>query len=323
MCGICGIKRLANTPIDPDIVELLIVNNENRGIEAAGVALQQANGDIHVYKQDLHPYQFVGSREYKDFIQKYLKPTTVAAIGHTRKVTKGSPRVNKNNHPMFAGKTAVVHNGVIINDDKMFADLHLERQAETDSDIFRAILDKEGFTRKAANLLNRLNGNGAFAAFHPDYPGQMLIGRSGNPIEFMATPDYLMFSSETGPLYKAVRPYKEVWGIFMREMTPTEYYMIPMHDDSVWLLRNTVNGADISESLVEWHQELHIAPDHWQPHKYDCHAQYYGNRVKFYEDKPAEIVMCPKCDNYIELSKPAKLSELKNWKCKGCGTRLG
>jgi len=44
MCGICGVHRFGNAPIDKDVVDLLILNNKNRGLEATGLALQQADG---------------------------------------------------------------------------------------------------------------------------------------------------------------------------------------------------------------------------------------------------------------------------------------
>lgn len=322
MCGICGLRRFGDTPLDRNTIDLLIVNNQNRGLEATGIALQQADGSIQVHKQDITPVSFVASREYKEFMAKYFKDDTVTALGHTRKVTKGSPRVNNNNHPLFAGTTAVVHNGVIHNDDSSFKDWKLERKAETDSDIFRAVFDEEGFTRKAVSMLSKLDGSGAFAAISEDHPGKLMIGRSGNPIELLGTPDFLMFSSEKGPLYKAIRPYKTIWGIEMRLMTPINYGMIAMNDDSAWLIgdKPTKGDKNCNSNWIEWHQELRIARNYYAP-SYQCHMQYFGNRVKYYDDQPVDIVICPGCRGYIEVPK-ARLNDLMKIKCK-CGTRLG
>lgn len=323
MCGICGIHRFSDAPIDRDMVDILILNNQNRGLEAAGVALQQANGDVVVYKNDLTPYEFVTSPAYETFMEENLKADTVTVLGHTRKATKGSPRQNNNNHPMFAGVTAVVHNGQIHDEDRWFKDWKLERKAETDSDIFRAVLDEEGFTKKAVNQLAKLNGNGAFAAISTKYPGKLLLGRSGNPIELAATADFLMFSSEKSPIFKALRPFRQVYGIMMREMTPVNYFMIGMQDHSAWLFSDEPKEGDRNWAgdWLEWHTEMRIA-NAWTPVNYTCHTQYHGNRIKFYDDRPIDVFQCPSCKTYLHISK-AMLSDLKKYTCGACKAKLG
>ena len=299
------------------MVDLLLLHNQNRGLDAAGVALQQANGDVVVHKDNRTAFEFVTGKEYKDFMDANLRDDTVIVLGHTRKATKGTPRVIANNHPMFVGNVAVVHNGHISNDDDKFKEWKLERKAETDSDIIRAVLDREGFTRKAIDLMSRLCGNAAFAAISPKHPGELLLARSGNPVEICQTKDFFMFSSEKGPLYKALRPYEPVRGILMRKMTPIDYYMIGMTDNSAWLL-----GAHPDENWLEWTQEMKIAYNYSAP-AYTCHVQFHGNRIRFYDDKPVDVVQCPNplCNVYLSVNQ-AMLDKLKTYKCATCKTPL-
>jgi asparagine synthetase B (glutamine-hydrolysing) len=322
MCGICGVRRFGETPIQRDMVDLLILSNANRGLEAAGVALQQADGAVSILKSDCTPYEFVSGAEYQAFMDENLKDDTLTVLGHTRKATKGTPRVNANNHPMFAGVTAVVHNGTITDDDHWFRELKLERKAETDSDVIRAILDRDGFTRKAVDTLGRLHGNAAIAAISTKHPGKLLLARSGNPIEMAGTKDYLIFSSERGPLYKAMRPWKTVWGIMMRDMTPIGHCMIGMNDNSAWMFGDHAqegNGG-WETNWLEWHQRMQIATN-FQPVSYACHVQYHGNRVKFYDDKPVDVVECLNCGNYMSVSSAIK-KDLKKYKCAVCHQSL-
>lgn len=323
MCGICGVHRFSDAPISRDMVDILILNNQNRGLEAAGVALQQADGDVVIHKSDQPPYSFVTSKEYDEFMTKHLHKDTVTVLGHTRKATKGTPRKNENNHPMFDGLTAVVHNGQIHNDDWAFKEWKLERKAETDSDIFRAVLDREGFTKKAINLFSRLQGNGAFAAISANHPGKLLLGRSGNPIEMAGTKDHLIFSSERSPIMKAIRPFRQVFGVAMREMTPINYCMIGMTDHSSWLFSDKPkDGArDWAGNWLEWHQEMHIASN-FTPVNYTCHVQYHGNRVKFYDDRPVDVYECPHCHTYLHVTK-VMLNDLKKYICGACRAKLG
>lgn len=323
MCGICGVRRFGDEPISKDTIDMLLINNANRGLEATGVAIQQANGSVVVHKQDLTPLEFLGSADYEKFMHENLKPDSLTVLGHTRKATIGSPKINNNNHPMFAGTTALVHNGHISDHEHWFKELKLERNAETDSDILRAILDKEGFTRKAIDKLARLNGNAAFAAISPKYPGKLLLGRSGNPIELMATPNFLFFSSERGPLYKALRPYRRVFGIVMRDMNPINYYMNGMTDNSAWLFTNKPKeGQDWAGDWVEWHQEMTITRNFVPVDYTKCHAQYHGTREKYYDEKPADVVLCSKCNLWVPVPQ-LYMADLSKVKCGRCKTVLG
>lgn len=325
MCGICGVRRFGDVPIPEEMVTLLILNQQNRGLEAAGVALQDSKGNIEVLKNNVTPYQFVSSHEYKDFVKEHLTEDTMIVIGHARKATIGPPRIISNNHPMYCGTTAVVHNGHISNHDEMFKAWRLDRKAETDSDIFRAVFDEEGFSKKAISMLSKLSGSGAFAAISKDYPGKLMLGRSGNPIEVVVTANqHFIFSSETGPLYKILRPYKNVHGLMMREMTPKDYYMIALEDDSAYLLTDKRNkNNDMESNWFEWHHDLHIA-NGWRPHTYTCHADFYNGRQRFYGDEhPIDVVKCPNpaCSRWISVP-PSSLADLKRYTCK-CGTKLG
>src|SRR5277367_2229424 len=113
MCGICGVHRFSDAPLERDMIDLLILNNQNRGLDATGIALQQADGSINVYKDDTVALEFITSPEYNDFMNEHLRADTVTAIGHTRSVTRGSAKIIENNHPMYNGQTALVHNGTI------------------------------------------------------------------------------------------------------------------------------------------------------------------------------------------------------------------
>src|ERR1700690_900722 len=159
MCGICGVRRFGESPITLDEINIMLIDNQRRGNHATGVALQQVDGSIQILKQDEPAWRFVTTDAYHAFMEANLREDTLIALGHTRLATKGPTTNNVNNHPMWAGKTAVIHNGVIHNDDAMFTRLKLERFAETDSDIIRAILDDQGFTPKALNMLSDLSGS--------------------------------------------------------------------------------------------------------------------------------------------------------------------
>lgn len=323
MCGICGIRRFGDTPINQAIFDILLVENQRRGNHATGVAIQQSDGEINVLKKDVPAWTLTGSLEYKAFMNRFLRDDSITILGHTRLATQGSPTKNENNHPMWDGTTAVIHNGIIINDDDMFKELKLKRAAETDSDIIRAIFDNYGFSAKAVNQLSRLNGSAAIAAISVDFPGKLFLGRSGNPIELASMDDILLWSSEAGPIRKAARPIRKKFGIHFRQIH-RDLGMIPMNNDSAYIIgAKPKSGQGVDGDWLEYHQSLRIATN-FTPHCYEVNKSYHtGCRIRYHDFKRANIVQCPnrKCMSWIPVNQ-LQAATMKNWKCTKCGTRL-
>ena len=319
MCGICGVRRFGPTPISIDMINIMLIECQKRGNHATGVAIQQVDGAIHVHKSDDPAWEFVASPGYKEFMEAQLKGDSVAVLGHTRMATQGSPADNNNNHPMFAGKTAVVHNGVITNDDWQFREMKLERKAETDSDIIRAILDTDGFTVRAINRLAKLSGSAAFAAVSTDFPGKLLLGRSGGPIELATTDDHLLWASTRDAIHKALRPYEKKFGFMMRKLKYSDASFITMQNDSAYLIGDQPKPDD---DWLEWHQEMRISYS-YTPRVYACNETYHTAQTKFYKGARVDVIQCPnpKCGVWIPITK-VQISDLKRWHCKLCKTNL-
>src|SRR5208282_6156228 len=182
MCGIAGIRKYGEKPIEEHMIRLLLTSMEKRGNDATGIAMQNKKGDVFTLKNDVPAWTFVTSDNYNNWIDEHLTDDIEQVILHTRAATKGSPRFAKNNHPLFNGKAAIVHNGKIENDDELFKRHNLERAADTDTDIVRAIVDKFGITKQAVARLEDIRGSAAIAALSPEYPGMMIVGRSGSPL---------------------------------------------------------------------------------------------------------------------------------------------
>src|SRR5258708_27197758 len=123
MCGIAGIYKFGKEPITEEMISLFLTGNEHRGNDATGIALMQEDGKVVIVKRDIPAWKFVTSEEYRSFTKENLLPTTVIALLHTRGASSGSPRVYENNHPMYMGKTAVIHNGSLRNNDHLFDNL--------------------------------------------------------------------------------------------------------------------------------------------------------------------------------------------------------
>ncbi len=138
MCGIVGI--LGTEPVAMRLVEALR-RLEYRGYDSAGIAVLE-NGRLERVRAPGKLGQLMAC-----LAERELKSTI--GIGHTRWATHGVPTEN-NAHPHFAGRVAIVHNGIIENFKTLRASLEAEGiRPETDTD-----------TEIVAHLINRRLGQG-------------------------------------------------------------------------------------------------------------------------------------------------------------------
>lgn len=316
MCGICGLRKFGDEPISPHHVSMLLMMNERRGNHATGVALQNPDGKVHVIKTDEPAYKFVGSKEYKKFIEEFLSKDTQIVLGHTRLATQGTTKRNENNHPVFAGKTAIVHNGMISNDDWLFQDMKVKRQAEVDSDIIRAILDEEGLTRKGAKMLSKMSGSAAIAAISHEYPGYLLLARSGSPIVMASTEgDLMLWSSEKVAIHTTLRPYiRKHGGLFFQKNRPDVVFN-NMNNNTVYLFGK--------EGLL-WHDEFDGTRSYFPPN-YKVKETYHTKRRQFAYEEEYDIVQCSnkECGKYTLLTEEQKKMDLSKLVCGKCKQVLG
>lgn len=329
MCGICGIRRFGPEPISAEQIRVLLIGNERRGNQATGVAFQQTDGSIQVHKTDEPAGRFVVDSEFGKFIEENLKEDTLTFLGHTRAATKGHPSKNKNNHPMWDGKVALIHNGMVSNDDSLFTELNYERSAETDSDIFRAIISNNGFTTRASNLMNRVSGSAAIAAISTEHPGKLLLARSGNPIVLATSDDMnqLVWSSEKQPIYDSMRPWsRKPPGYYFRK-SRADYYFTNFPNETSWLIGDKPIETAEGQTWIEWHAAFKTA-SFYRSSSYDVHGNYALKRGV----KKIRMIVCPnpECTELVRGKKVRttmqisedQQSKLASLVCPVCATSL-
>jgi len=203
-----------SAPIDVTQVRTLLIKIQHRGGDATGIAVQKRDGSVRVCKGPEIAWKILSDRVFARFLEEHLGEDTMTVLLHTRLATLGSPDKNENNHPVYAGGVAVTHNGMIHNHRWLFDDLKLERKAEVDTDIIRAILDAEGLTKEGIRVLNKLGGSAAIAAVTPKQPDTLLLARSGSPlvIAMLEHNNQLMWASEKEAIHAASRVWVKKWG---------------------------------------------------------------------------------------------------------------
>lgn len=239
---------------------MLACSLEHRGNDATGIAVAFRDGHIEVLKDHEPAWRFLSQQKTRDWLTAQLaEDSAQCVLVHTRKMTKGSQWNNKNNHPMWAGKSAVVHNGMISNDDRLFKELELERSAETDSDIIRALIDRYDLGRDLLGRegkLSKLCGSVAAAVVHSDHPGKLLLLRSNNPLFVASNGEHLAWASTKKSCYLVLRRWINRHGIDMA-VNDDKLAFVSMPNNTGWLLADK-DGV----CKLEWHE--HFEASSWQ-----------------------------------------------------------
>jgi len=202
MCGIIGYcGRKPAVPIVLDALKRL----EYRGYDSAGIA-SLSDGRLLIKKD-------VGKVD--EVIQKQdlaSLPGNVA-IGHTRWATHGGvTQSNAHPHSDCGGRVAVVHNGIIENNQQLRQELTRAGHrfsSETDTEVIPHLLEdelKNGHSLEQAvlNIAPRLEGSYAFLVASPGAPDKIVGTRRNNPLilgieaaDYYASSDALAFSHYT------------------------------------------------------------------------------------------------------------------------------
>jgi len=156
MCGIAGYSLQRASRIDRTLAaQALLAGIAERGADAVGYAYRGDGGTLSVHKQRS------GASELLDRVS--IPAEATEALIHVRDYTKGHPRITANNHPVRHGAVKGVHNGIILNDEEIFADHGFQRQEPemtVDSEAIFALVER--FPHRA-RALEQLRGSMATA----------------------------------------------------------------------------------------------------------------------------------------------------------------
>lgn len=190
MCGLAGIilKEKSRSTSDLQGVkagfESALINARVRGTHATGYAKIDSLGRHQIVKQNLDAIDFVSS--FDDYINSIglMDMNTTVLMGHTRYATQGSPRVNRNNHPIRAGKTIGTHNGWVSNDKELFEHYDLDRFAQVDSEvIFRMADDSDSVDEFVNNRFTKIRGKATIVWTDVERPEYVYLLKGNNPLE--------------------------------------------------------------------------------------------------------------------------------------------
>jgi glucosamine 6-phosphate synthetase-like amidotransferase/phosphosugar isomerase protein len=217
MCGIAGYSFHRASRLDRTLAaQALLAGIAERGADAAGYAYR-GEGALSVHKQR------AGASALLDRIE--IPQEANQAILHVRDYTKGHPRIEANNHPVRHGAVKGVHNGIIVNDEEIFARYGFDRhepEMTVDSEAIFALVDTYG---PKAEVLEELRGSMATAWFDQREPDTVYIARGvGRPLWLGEGLSEAFFASTK----KTLEIVEEYLGLRLRKRELPEGILVPL-----------------------------------------------------------------------------------------------
>ena len=189
MCGIAGYSLSARSELPRTLAaQALLAGIAERGADAAGYAYRVGTSPVEARKER------GGASVLLDRLA--IPHEATQALLHVRDYTKGHPQIAANNHPIRHAGVVGVHNGIIVNDDDLFATDGIERaepEMTVDSEIIFALAARSrGRTAKA---LERLFGSMAAAWLDEERTELILARGMGRPLWTGCGGDGFFFAS--------------------------------------------------------------------------------------------------------------------------------
>jgi glutamine---fructose-6-phosphate transaminase (isomerizing) len=181
------------------IVNSMFKLSESRGKEASGLALRSKES-IYVLKEPITSSRLIKTSKYKNLFNETLKAEGITTnllqapiliLGHSRLQTNGQSEINANNQPVVKEGAIGIHNGIIVNDTKLWAAFPaLKKKYDVDTEVFLSLLQ-----------MFRLQGKSIIEATKLAF-GQ-IEGSASVAVEFDDT-NSVVLATNTGSLYMAL-----------------------------------------------------------------------------------------------------------------------
>jgi glucosamine 6-phosphate synthetase-like amidotransferase/phosphosugar isomerase protein len=189
MCGIAGYSlNPASTVPRTLAAQALLAGIAERGADAVGYAHRGQSASVTVHKRRS------GASELLD--ELHVPEASTQVLVHVRDYTKGHPTIEANNHPIRHGAVVGIHNGIIVNDEEIFARYGFDRahpDMTVDSEAIFALAEHyEG----SPEPLEELYGAMATAWLDERAPSTLFLARAvGRPLWIGTGGKELFFAS--------------------------------------------------------------------------------------------------------------------------------
>lgn len=184
MCGIFGI--IAKKVIDKKELKLLVKHSQQRGKDSSGLVFIKEN-KYHIFRADYN------IRKLLNRIKPY---ESSIVLGHSRLITNGL----SDNQPVLRDNVFALHNGIIVNDSELWADLTIERKFQIDTEIILGIAlehlkSSSSIDTLGEVIMDKCKGIVSCALLFQNLGKLLLISNNGS-LYFGSKEDNIYFASE-------------------------------------------------------------------------------------------------------------------------------
>jgi len=244
MCGIFGIINKNPDFKTAFLFRDLFLLSESRGKEASGFAIKTQNA-IKVFKTPFPANTLVkGSVFNNEVFAEYSNSNKqFAGIGHSRLVTNGYEQYDINNQPVIKNRMAVIHNGIIVNQNKLWQTYNTENKtSDLDSELIPEILAHEinsnnSFGKAIEKLYNEIYGMTNIALLSETYNNLFLATNNGSVYYVNDLRNGLfIFASERFILQQLLKKHKLTTLIdSIHQLKPGEFTSVDLEEFSFQL----------------------------------------------------------------------------------------
>lgn len=220
MCGIFGISFANDFDVNSypikKILNLLYKLSSTRGREASGLSFNLGGNIINLKSQEPADV-FIKSKKYNDVVNLLIKEYSqkndnCTILAHSRLVTNGTGALNINNQPVYRNGISVVHNGIITNDEKLWAALNDNPKSNLDTEVLAVMiasqLDKGVGIIDAINEVGKkIQGSASLAITQLGEDELILYSNTGSLYYFRYENNLVIYASEEYILQKLIKKY--------------------------------------------------------------------------------------------------------------------
>lgn len=209
MCGIFGYSgNFKSTLEETKILKELFLLSETRGKEACGMAIANTE-EISYIKTPITASEFIKNERFNEILHNNLCKGFKTVIGHSRLVTNGYEQDNDNNQPVIKNGIITIHNGIIVNQEKLWKATGNEtKTTELDTELIPTLITnhlKNGHTiiESIKKLYTQIEGIANIALLF-DNRNELLLATNNGSLYYIINKNksLFVFASEKNILNK-------------------------------------------------------------------------------------------------------------------------
>ena len=244
MCGIFGVFVRTNSglggSLPEDSLRAVALLSESRGTDSSGLVLRcEPERELRILKGAVPIRYLLRTPEAGRLLgDAVARAAPFAAMGHSRLVTNGSHLDDVNNQPILKDGVVGIHNGIIVNERKLWAaNPGLRRTTDIDTEVMLALVGKhlgDGWDVAGAvsRAVQEVVGTVSAAFLFDDRDTVALATNNGSLYTLVHDAGLLAFASERWFLEEMARSVGlEKWGTFQVSPVPSGHGLV-LHLDA-------------------------------------------------------------------------------------------